>query len=68
MQNVGKYCGGEKKLSPPVVSTLRGERPRRPRRSDASGQLSTWRRPHFLLPARARAAPLLLLGAQCSGH
>jgi len=65
MQNVGKYCGGEKKLSPPVVSTLRGERPRR---SDASGQLSTWRRPHFLLPARVLAAPLLLLGAQCSRH
>ena len=33
---MGKYCGGEKILSPPWFLHCGGERPRRPRRSDAS--------------------------------
>jgi len=33
---VGKYCGGEKILSPPWFQHSGGERPRHPRRSDAS--------------------------------
>jgi len=35
-KNVGKYCGGEKILSPPWFQHCGDERPRRPRRSDAS--------------------------------
>jgi len=39
VKNVGKYCGGEKMLSPPWFQHCGGERPLRPRRSDASGPL-----------------------------
>jgi len=41
---VGKYCGGEKILSPPGFQHCGGERPRRPRRSDASGDGSLVRK------------------------
>ena len=36
---MGKYCGGEKILSPPWFQHCGGERLRRPRRSDAYAQL-----------------------------
>ena len=38
MQKCGKYCGGEKILSPPWFQHCGGERRSRPRRSDASGR------------------------------
>jgi len=60
MQKCGKILRGRKDTLAPVVSTLRGgDRPRRPRRSDASelGHLSAVRRKHIILSVQPNAAP-----------
>ena len=60
MQKCGKILRGRKDTLAPVVSTLRGgDRPRRPRRSDASelGHLSAVRRKHIILSVKPNAAP-----------